>query len=49
MVTAFIQQALTRRIEEPHVPEFLHPALIMSSIMEELKRYTNSILEVANL
>jgi hypothetical protein len=36
-------------IERPQILEFLLSALIMSSIMEELKKYTNSVFMVPNL
>jgi hypothetical protein len=36
-------------IERPQILEFLLPALIMSSIMEELKKYTNSVFMVSNI
>jgi hypothetical protein len=36
-------------IERPQILEFLLPALIMLSIMEELKKYTNSVFMVPNL
>ena len=36
-------------IEEPQVLEFLRPALMRLSIMEELKKYTNSSFMVPNL
>jgi hypothetical protein len=51
MDIAFAQQATSRvgPIEEPHVPRFLRPALMGSSIMKQLKKYTNSIFMVANL
>jgi hypothetical protein len=51
MDIAFAQQATSRvgPIEEPQVPEFLRPALMRSSIMEELKKYTNSSFMVPNL
>jgi hypothetical protein len=50
-VKAFAQQAMSRvgPIEQPQVPEFLRPALIGSSILKELKKYTNSSFMVANL
>jgi hypothetical protein len=40
MDIAFTQQDTSRvsPIEEPQIPEFLHPALMGSSIMEELKK-----------
>ena len=34
---------------EPQVLKFLRPALMRSSIMEELKKYTNSSFMVPNL
>jgi len=48
---AFTKQATSRvgQIEEPQIPEFLCKALMGSSIMEELKKYTNSCFMVANL
>ena len=48
---AFTKQARSRvgQIEEPQIPEFLCKALMGSSIMEELKKYTNSCFMVANL
>ena len=51
MDIAFTQQATGRvdPIEEPQVLEFLRPALMRSSIMEELKKYTNSSFMVPNL
>jgi hypothetical protein len=51
MDIAFTQQATSRigPIEEPQVLEFLRPALMRSSIMEELKKYTNSSFMVPNL
>ena len=51
MDIAFTQQATSRvdPIEEPQVSEFLRPALMRSSIMEELKKYTNSSFMVPNL
>jgi hypothetical protein len=54
MDIAFTQQAKSRvdPIEEPQIVEFLPPALIASTIMEELKEYTNFHLQmpsVANL
>jgi hypothetical protein len=36
-------------IKRPQILEFLLSALIMSSIMEELKKYTNSVFMVPNL
>jgi hypothetical protein len=51
MDIAFAQQATSRvgPIEKPQVPEFLRPAKMGSSIMEELKKYSNSTIMVANL
>jgi hypothetical protein len=51
MDIAFTQQDTSRvgPIEEPQIPEFLCLALMGSSIMEELKKYTNSHFMVANL
>jgi hypothetical protein len=51
MDIVFAQQATSRvgLIEQPQVLEFLRPALMGSSIMEELKKYTNSSFMVANL
>jgi hypothetical protein len=39
----------SRKIENPCVLESLHPDLTRSSIMEELKKYMNSIFMVPNL
>jgi hypothetical protein len=47
MDTVFTQQA--GLIEKPHVLESLHLGLTKSSIMEELKKYMNSIFMVPNL
>jgi hypothetical protein len=54
MDIAFIQQATSRvgPTEEPQIAEFLPPALMALTIMEELKEYTNFHLQmpsVANL
>jgi hypothetical protein len=51
MDIAFTQQDTSRvsPIEEPQIPEFLRPALMGSSIMEELKKYTHSRFMAANL
>jgi len=51
MDTDFTQQDTSRAgpIEEPRIPEFLLAALMGPSIMEELKKYTNSGFVVANL
>jgi hypothetical protein len=51
MDTVFAQQAMTKvgPIEKPHVMEFLHPGLMSSSIIEELKKYMNSIFMSPNL
>jgi hypothetical protein len=54
MDIAFTQQAKSRvdPIEEQQIAEFLSPTLIASTIMEELKEYTNFHLQmpsVANL
>jgi hypothetical protein len=54
MAIAFTQQATSRvgPIEEPQIAEFLPPALMASTIMEELKEYTNfhsQMPSVANL
>jgi hypothetical protein len=51
MDIVFVQQA-TRQvnpIERPQILEFLLLALLGSSIMEELKKYTNSVFMVPNL
>jgi hypothetical protein len=51
MDIVFVQQA-TRQddpIERPQILEFLLLALMGSSIMEELNKYTNSVFMVANL
>jgi hypothetical protein len=51
MDIVFVQQA-TRQvdlIEGPQILEFLLLALMGSSIMEELNKYTNSVFMVANL
>jgi len=47
----FTQQGMSRvgPIKEPQIPEFLRKSLMGSSIMEELKQYTNSSFMVANL
>jgi hypothetical protein len=47
----FVQQA-TRQVDpikRPQILEFLLLALMGSSIMEELKKYTNSVFMVPNL
>jgi hypothetical protein len=46
----FTQQAMTKvgPIEKPCVLESLRSGLMMSSIMEELKKYMNSIFIVPN-
>jgi hypothetical protein len=51
MDTVFVEQATTKvgPIEKPHVLESLHPSLMRLSIMEELKKYMNSIFMVPNL
>jgi hypothetical protein len=51
MDTVFAQQAMDKvgPIEKPRVLEFLCPGLTRSSIMEELKKYMNSIFIVPNL
>jgi hypothetical protein len=51
MDITFTQQDTSRvgPIKEPQIPEFLCPALMRSSIMEELKKYTNSRFMVANV
>jgi hypothetical protein len=51
MDIAFTQQATSRvgPIEEPQIAEFLRPALMASTIMEELKEYMNFHFMVANL
>jgi hypothetical protein len=51
MDTVFAQQATTKvgPIEKPRVLESLRPSLTMSSFMEELKKYMNSIFMVPNL
>jgi len=51
MDIAFAHQATSRvsPIEKPQVLEFLRPAKIGSSIMEDLKKYTNSAFMVAGL
>jgi hypothetical protein len=51
MDIVFVQQA-TRQddpIERPQILEFLLLALMGSSTMEELKKYTKSVFMVANL
>jgi hypothetical protein len=51
MDTVFTQQDMTKvaPIEKPCVLEFLRLDLMRSSIMEELKKYMNSIFMVLNL
>jgi hypothetical protein len=51
MDTVFEQQATTKvdPIEKPRVLESLRLGLMRSSIMEELKKYMNSIFMVPNL
>jgi hypothetical protein len=51
MDIAFTQQATSRvgPIEEPQIAEFVRPALMVSTIMEELKKYIKFHLMVANL
>jgi hypothetical protein len=51
MDTVFVEQATTKvdPIEKPRVLESLRPGLMRSSIMEELKKYMNSIFMVPNL
>jgi hypothetical protein len=51
MDIAFTQQATSRidPIEEPQIAEFLHPTLMASTIIEELKEYMNFHFMVANL
>jgi len=51
MNITFTQQGTSRfgPIEKPQIPEFLRKGLMGSSIMEELKQYTNSSFMVANL
>jgi hypothetical protein len=51
MDIAFTQQATSRvgPIEEPQITEFVQPTRMASTIMEELKKYTNFHFMVANL
>jgi hypothetical protein len=51
MDIAFTQQATSRvnPIKEPQIAEFVLPTLMASTIMEELKKYTNLHFMVANL
>jgi hypothetical protein len=51
MDTVFAQQATTKvgPIEKPCVLESLRPGLTRSSIMDESKKYKNSIFMVPNL
>jgi len=51
MDIAFTQQATSRvgLIKKPQIVEFLRPALMASTIMEELKKYTNFHFMVPNL
>jgi hypothetical protein len=51
MDIVFVQQAMRQvePIERPKILEFLLLALMGSSIMEELKKYTNSVFMVPNL
>jgi hypothetical protein len=48
MDIAFTQQATSRvgPTEEPQIAEFLPPALMASTIMEELKEYMNFHLQM---
>jgi hypothetical protein len=51
MDIAFTQQATSRvgLIKKPQIAEFLRPTLMVSTIMEELKKYTNFHFMVPNL
>jgi hypothetical protein len=51
MDIVFAQQVMTKvgPIEKLRVLELLRPTLTMSSIMEKLKKYMNSIFMVPNL
>jgi hypothetical protein len=51
MDIAFTQQATSKvgPIEEPQIAKFWRPALMASTILEELKKYTNFHFIVANL
>jgi hypothetical protein len=51
MDTVFAQQTMTKvsPIEKQHVLESLRPALTMSIILDESKKYMNSIFMVPNL
>jgi hypothetical protein len=51
MDIAFTQQATSRvgPIGEPQIAEFVRAALMVSTSMEELKKYTNFHFMVANL
>jgi hypothetical protein len=51
MDIAFTQQAMSRigPIEKPQTAEFLRPALMTSTIMEELKKSMNFHFMVRNL
>jgi hypothetical protein len=51
MDTVFAQQAMTKvdPIEKPRVLELLRPGLMRLSILDESKRYMNSIFMVPNL
>jgi hypothetical protein len=51
MDIAFTQQATSRvsPIEEPQIAKFLPPALMASTIMEELKKYMNFHLQMPSI
>jgi hypothetical protein len=51
MDTVFAQQTTTKvgPIEKQHVLESLRPALMRSIILDESKKYMNSIFMVSNL